>query len=186
MSLEYKQLKERIEIESQLYIKRGKLNLLKARIMRTEEYFIVQFLRCLRKIEYYDKRNGLLNRIKVKWNYRKKNKLGLILGFYIAPHTVGTNVYIAHAGSILINGNSKVGDNCIFHGENCIGNDSKELSKAPVIGSGVDIGVGAKIIGDIYIADGIFIGANAVVTKSFLEPGITIAGVPAKKISNSI
>ena len=46
----------------------------------------------------------------------------------------------------------------------------------------MDIGVGAVIIGNIEIADNIIIGANAVVNKSFKEEGITIAGVPARKI----
>ena len=32
--------------------------------------------------------------------------------------------------------------------------------------------------------DNIAIGENTVVTKSFLEESVTIAGVPAKKISN--
>ncbi len=52
------------------------------------------------------------------------------------------------------------------------------------IGNNVYIGPGARIFGDIEIADGIAIGANAVVNRSFLEPGITIAGVPARKISD--
>lgn len=34
------------------------------------------------------------------------------------------------------------------------------------------------------IADDVVIGANAVVTKDIAEPGITVAGIPAKKISN--
>lgn len=51
-----------------------------------------------------------------------------------------------------------------------------------MLGKNVDLGIGAKIIGGVTIADNIKIGANAVVTKSFTEPGITIAGVPAKKI----
>ena len=55
------------------------------------------------------------------------------------------------------------------------------IDDAPTIGNNVEIGFGAVIIGKI-IADGIKIGANSVVTKSFLEPNITIAGVPAKKI----
>lgn len=46
------------------------------------------------------------------------------------------------------------------------------------------IGSGAKIIGNVKIADNCVIGANSVVIKDFLEEGITIAGVPAKKISN--
>jgi serine O-acetyltransferase len=48
----------------------------------------------------------------------------------------------------------------------------------------VYIAPGAKIYGAIEIADNIAIGANAVVNKSFLEPNITIAGVPARKISD--
>lgn len=45
------------------------------------------------------------------------------------------------------------------------------------------IGPGAKIYGDIKIVDGIAIGTNAVVNESFLEPNITIAGIPDKKVS---
>ena len=54
----------------------------------------------------------------------------------------------------------------------------------PRFGQKRDIGVGARILGDIYIADDIVIGANSVVTKTFDEPGITIAGIPAKKIEH--
>ena len=52
----------------------------------------------------------------------------------------------------------------------------------PQIGDNVDIGVGAKIIGDVTIANGIKIGANAVVNKSFNEENITIVGCPARKV----
>ena len=38
------------------------------------------------------------------------------------------------------------------------------------------------IIGGVQIADDIKIGANAVVNRSFTEPGVTIAGVPAKVV----
>ena len=40
-------------------------------------------------------------------------------------------------------------------------------------------------LGGATIADGIAIGAGAVVNKSFAEKDITIAGVPARKISNN-
>lgn len=52
------------------------------------------------------------------------------------------------------------------------------------MGNNVYIGPGAKLFGRIEIADGIAIGANAVVNKSFLENNISIAGIPAKKIGN--
>lgn len=54
---------------------------------------------------------------------------------------------------------------------------------SPTIGDNVFIGPGARIFGEITIADGVVIGANSVITKSFLEPYVTIAGAPARKIS---
>lgn len=42
---------------------------------------------------------------------------------------------------------------------------------------------GAKIFGKIKIGDNVAIGANAVVNKDFPD-GVTIAGVPAKVVSN--
>lgn len=41
-----------------------------------------------------------------------------------------------------------------------------------------------KSFGKIQIADECAIGANAVVNKSFLEKGVSIAGVPARKVSD--
>ena len=51
-----------------------------------------------------------------------------------------------------------------------------------MIGDNVYIGPGAKIFGDIRIADGIATGANCVVNRSFDEPGTSIAGLPSRKI----
>ena len=40
------------------------------------------------------------------------------------------------------------------------------------------------VLNKMEIADNIAIGANSVVNKSFIEEGITIGGIPAKKISD--
>ena len=107
--------------------------------------------------------------------------LGNRLGFFVSPNSIGKNVVFYHKGSMIINHRSVIGDGCKLHGDNCIGNNGFD-EECPVLGNNVDVGVGAKIIGGITLADNIVVGANAVVTKSFLEPGITIAGVPAKRI----
>lgn len=44
------------------------------------------------------------------------------------------------------------------------------------------IGVGAKVIGKVRIANNIKIAAGAVVVTSFDEEGITIGGIPARKL----
>ena len=42
--------------------------------------------------------------------------------------------------------------------------------------------MGAKIIGGVKIASNITVAAGAVVVNSFDEEGITIGGIPARKI----
>lgn len=89
-----------------------------------------------------------------------------------------------HRGTIVVAENAHIGANCRIHACVNIGNKAGSPNKAPKIGNNVYIGPGAKIFGEITIADNITIGANAVVNKSFLEPGIDIAGVPAQKIGS--
>jgi serine O-acetyltransferase len=50
---------------------------------------------------------------------------------------------------------------------------------APVIGNGVDIGAGAKILGPVRIGDGAVIGANAVVLCD-VPAGALAVGIPAR------
>ena len=141
---------------------------------------IWKYIKYLRKTEFYVNQKSIVYKIFEVIYTRKKNKLGNKLGFYIYPNTFDEGLTICHHGNVIVNGYAKVGKNCTLHGDNCIGNNGK-TKKAPIIGNNVNIGIGAKILGDIYIADNITIGANAVVTKSFYEEGITIVGVPAKK-----
>jgi serine O-acetyltransferase len=98
---------------------------------------------------------------------------------------LGEGVKFYHRGNIVINPNARVGEGCKFHGNCCIGIGRDGEEKCPIIGKNVDIGFGAVLLGDIKIADNIVIGANSVVTRSFDEPGIVIAGVPARKIKDA-
>jgi serine O-acetyltransferase len=51
-----------------------------------------------------------------------------------------------------------------------------------VLGGGVDVGAGAKIIGAIKIGDRAIVGANAVVLED-VPAGATVAGIPARIIA---
>lgn len=109
--------------------------------------------------------------------------LGQRLGLSIGLNTCGPGLAIVHYGLTVIHQNACIGENCRIHEGVTIGsNASSEL--APKIGDNVYIASGAKIIGDITIAKNVCIGANSVVVKDILEEGITVGGVPAKKISN--
>ena len=47
---------------------------------------------------------------------------------------------------------------------------------------GIYLGAGSKLLIGVNLADNIIVGANAVVTKSFNEPNIVLAGIPARKM----
>jgi len=145
---------------------------------------IWKFQRLLRKVEYYKNcRKGFLSKIFLFWLKWKFHNLSFKLAFHIDPNVCGPGLSLHHH-MVGIHGAAKIGANCrILPGVN-IGTKAGETSLAPKIGDNVYIGPGAKIFGDVTIADGIAIGANAVVNKSFLEPDISIGGIPAKKISD--
>lgn len=112
------------------------------------------------------------------------NRLSLLCGFSIPLNSIGPGLALPHYGSITINFGAKIGKNCRILPCVTIG-ATNHSNKAAIIGDNVFIGSGAKIIGDIIIADDVCIAANAVVVKSINEPGTTWGGVPCKKISNN-
>ena len=139
---------------------------------------IWKYQKALRYTEYYFCQKGI-KRLPYLWYRSKRNRLGLKIGFEMVEGVFEPGLVIYHSGNIVVNGFARVGEDCQLHGDNCIGNNGTTL-EAPRIGNRVDIGVGAKIIGNIEIADDIKIGAGAVVTKSFLTPGVTLVGIPAR------
>ena len=108
----------------------------------------------------------------------------ILCGFSIPINVFGKGLSIAHRGTIVVNGKARIGENCRIHACVNIGTVPGVNGVAPTIGDNVYIGPGAKIYGNISVASGIMIGANAVVNKSFDEENICIAGAPARKISD--
>lgn len=144
-----------------------------------------EYQKALRKVEYIKNcKHHLIGRIEYAFALRKLHKQGLALGFCISPNSFGPGLYISHPGTIIVNPNSRIGENCYINPGTSIATQAGPISRTPVLGDNIYIGPGCKIFGKIEIADNIAIGANSVVNKSFLEPNITIAGIPAKKISN--
>lgn len=139
-----------------------------------------------RKMDYYkymkDVSSNPLYSILYLYYARKTNKLCQRLNMEICTEKIGKGLTVYHPTGIVVNGNAVIGKNCHFHGNNCVGNSGVDVNACPVLGDDIMLGVGAKVIGNVRLANGIKVGAGAVVVSSFLEEGITIAGVPAKKI----
>jgi len=146
-------------------------------------YVLKKYLKYLRTYEYhYNNSKGSRFHTYLAYCFeRKKNRLGNRLGIEIGPNCFGKGLSIWHGGSIVVNPNVRVGENCVLHGANCIGNDGAQ-NKNPVLGDNVELGYGAIVIGDISIASNTVIGAGAVVNRSIDEEGHTYVGVPARKV----
>ena len=143
------------------------------------------FLIMLRNFEYhYNNRNNIIHKLLSFYYYFRYNKAGIRAGITIPKNTCGKGLTLYHFGSIVLNGNVKIGDNCCIMNNVNIGATGGS-NKCPKIGNDVYIGPGAVIYGDIEIADGCYIGANAVVNKSFMEKKSIIVGVPARVIGYS-
>lgn len=138
--------------------------------------------RMLRKCEYYlNCKKNILSKMygaMLRFKFRKES---IRMGFTIPLNTFEEGLCIWHWGTITVNSKAKIGKNCRVSESVNIG-DSR--GGVPVIGNNVFICTGAKIFGDINIADDVIVGANSIVNKSIDEPGITVAGIPAKKISD--
>ncbi len=146
---------------------------------------IWKFQRRLRLIEYYHNcRNSLLWRPFYYWELFRYYLLSVRLGFSIPLNVFGPGLCIVHRGTIVVAENTEIGANCRIHVCVNIGTQAGYADHVPRIGNNVYIGPGTKLFGKIQIADNIAIGANAVVNKSFLEPNISIGGIPARKISD--
>ena len=95
--------------------------------------------------------------------------------------TIGYGLFLHYFNGIYVNSKAVLGDNVnLSHQVTIAKNDRKNGN--PILKNNIYVGPGAKIVGDVTIEDGVVIGTNAVVTKSF-GPNVTIAGIPAKIIN---
>lgn len=176
-------LKAYIAADNDWYLPKGFKNKLIDALTSSPYRVLKRYLVLLRNSEYHlNNATGSRHHTYLYWYYEgKKNRLGQKLGIEIYPNCFGKGLKLWHAGGIVVNPKVRVGENCTLHGSICIGNKGTG-SGTPVLGSNVDIGFGAVVVGDIEIADNTTIGANAFVNCSEREPGHLLVGIPAKRI----
>ena len=95
---------------------------------------------------------------------------------------IGGGLLIPHPNGIVIHPSAEIGVNCLIHQQVTIG--TKRDGGFPKIKGHVDIGAGAKILGDIVVGEHALIGANAVVIAD-VDDGCTVAGIPARVIKKT-
>ncbi len=96
---------------------------------------------------------------------------------------VGRRVVFEHQHGIVVHGNTEIGDDCILRQGVTLGiRRLDRLAEAPKLGRGVNVGAGAKILGNVVIGDHAEIGANAVVLSD-VPARTLVVGVPAHPVS---
>lgn len=98
---------------------------------------------------------------------------------------LGRGLFLDHATGLVVGETAVIGDNVsILHGVTLGGTGKEGADRHPKIGSGVMIGAGAKILGNIEIGYCSRIAAGSVVLKP-VPHNSTVAGVPARVVGTA-
>lgn len=95
---------------------------------------------------------------------------------------MGKGMFIDHATGVVIGETAVIGDDVsMLHGVTLGGTGKEHDDRHPKIGSGVLLGAGATVLGNITVGDCSRIAAGSLVLKNVPEK-VTVAGVPGKVV----
>ena len=96
---------------------------------------------------------------------------------------IGGGLCLVHPNNIMIGHGVEIGTDCLIFHEVTLG--VGPLPGFPKIGNGVDIYVGARILGGVSVGDNCMIGANCVVTRN-IPSGSVVLAAPSQVIPRSL
>lgn len=143
----------------------------------------LKYMTIFRLVQHYRTRNRLLFYFFFLWLRRLKVKYGFDISYRTQ---IGKGFYIGHFGTVVIHGDSVIGENCNISQGITIGVSNYGTKKGvPVIGNRVFMGPNACVFGNISIGDNVVIGANTVVTDS-VPAGKTVVSSNATIIDKDL
>ena len=110
----------------------------------------------------------------------------IITGIEIHPAaSIGRRFFIDHGEGVVIGETTIIGDDVLIYQQVTLGGTGKDTGKRhPTIGNHVIIGAGAKVLGDIIIADHVRIGAGSVVIED-VPSHSTVVGIPGRVVQRA-
>lgn len=104
-----------------------------------------------------------------------------ITGVEIHPAArIGGGFFIDHGMGVVIGETAIVGESCTIFHQVTLGGTGKECGKRhPTLRDNVVVGGGAKILGNIVIGSGVYVGANSVVLTD-VPDNCTVVGIPGR------
>lgn len=111
----------------------------------------------------------------------------IITGIEIHPAArIGRRFFIDHGEGVVIGETTIIGDDVLIYQQVTLGGTGKDTGKRhPTVGNHVIIGAGAKVLGDIIIADHVRIGAGSVVIED-VPSHSTVVGVPGRIVQRAV
>lgn len=124
-----------------------------------------KLLLTIRRYQHWQQRGGVLAPVLCRLLVIHHRFWSVVTGADIPLNCqIGGGLLIPHPNGIVIHPDVKIGINCLIFQQVTIG--VRDTHGFPEIGGHVDIGAGAKILGNVIIGDHAKIGANAVVTRN--------------------
>ena len=143
-----------------------------------------RLLASIASYQFYRSRTGVLAIVARRIALLRYLFWSVVTGSDIAPTArLGVRLRLPHPNGVVIHRNAIIGDDCMIMQQVTVGMVGD--SGAPIIGSEVYCGSGAKVLGGIRIGDRVWIGANAVVLCD-VPDDCTAVGIPARVIRRSI
>ena len=109
-----------------------------------------------------------------------------LTGIEIHPGAkIGCGVFIDHGMGVVIGETAIIGDSALIYQGVTLGGTGKEIGKRhPTLGTGVIVGAGAKVLGNIQIGNNVRIGAGSVVLRE-VPSDCTVVGIPGRIVYRS-
>ena len=96
--------------------------------------------------------------------------------------TIGLRFFIDHGSGVVIGETAELGDDVtLYHGVTLGGTSWRKGKRHPILGDGVVVGAGAKVLGPVTLGAHSRVGANSVVIGNVPE-GHTVVGIPGKVV----
>ena len=110
----------------------------------------------------------------------------IITGIEIHPAAqIGRRFFIDHGEGVVIGETTIIGDDVLIYQQVTLGGTGKDTGKRhPTVGNHVIIGAGAKVLGDIIVADHVRIGAGSVVIED-VPSHSTVVGIPGRIVQRA-
>jgi len=141
-----------------------------------------QLLKTIRVYQRHKQNTGLISQMICKVTVLKHRFWSVVSGADIPLNSqIAGGLLIPHPNGIVIHPKAKIGPNCLIFQQVTLGSRS---GGAPELGGHVDIGAGAKVLGDITLGNHVRIGANAVVMND-VPHNATAVGIPARVITKA-